>query len=116
MNTGVVGSVELSSRDTTGHRVSGASDAEVDALRVELRTADIASGVEGEDLMAEDVVSRLYVGRNSDPPGKAIVDKFVGGPLIMTMLVVSHVLSPCTQRDCETRTYPVFPPPSPNRI
>jgi hypothetical protein len=81
VNTGVVGSVELSSRDTAGHRASGSGDAEVDALGVELRIADIESTVEGEDLMAEDVISGLYVGRDPDLPGKTIGDKFVGRPL-----------------------------------
>jgi hypothetical protein len=84
MNTWIIGSVKLSSWNTARYGGAGSSDAEVDALGVELSTADIVGGVEGEDLVAKDVVSRHDVGGNPDRPGKVIGDQFIGRPLNAT--------------------------------
>lgn len=80
-DTGVVLVVERGGGDTVGEAVARAGDAEVDALRVELSTTDIIGGVEGEDLVAENIVARTDVLGDSDSPGQAIGDELIRSPL-----------------------------------
>lgn len=71
-DTGVSGSVERGSGDTAGGGGSGASDLKVDALGVELGAVGLASGVQGEDLVTENVVARGKVRGDLDGPGVAL--------------------------------------------
>lgn len=66
------GRVELVGRSAAGDLAAGSRDLEVDALGVELGTTDVVGGVEGEDLVAENVVARLDVAGDPDLPVQAV--------------------------------------------
>lgn len=71
-DTGVLRGVEGSSGDTAGGGRAGASDLKVDALGVELGTVGLASGVEGDDLVTENVVARGEALGDGDGPSVAL--------------------------------------------
>lgn len=71
-NTGVLSGVERCSGDTAGGGGAGASDHEVDALGVELSAVGLSTGVEGDDLVAENVVARSKARGDVDGPGVAL--------------------------------------------
>ena len=78
-DTGVVGAVQLCGHDTLGPAGAGARDLEVEALGVVLRAVGLLGGVQGDDLVAQDVVARRDVGGDLDHPAEAVVDELVGG-------------------------------------
>ena len=60
--------VEAGCRHTTAQRVGPCSvDLEVDALRIRLRTIRLASSMESNDLMPDDVVARHEIGNGEVP-------------------------------------------------
>lgn len=75
------GSVQRSTGNTGGLLGTGTSDLEVEALGVVLGTVLLASGVESNDLVAEDVRTGLEAGRDGDLPGVASGNELVGGEL-----------------------------------
>jgi hypothetical protein len=79
-DAGVISSVERGSGGSAGGGRAAASDLEVDALGVGLGAVGVTSGVEGEDLVAENVVAGGEAGGDLDGPGVAVGDELVGGP------------------------------------
>jgi hypothetical protein len=75
------GSVQRSTGNTGGLLSTGTSDLEVEALGVVLGTVLLASGVESNDLVTEDVRTGLEAGRDGDLPGVASGNEVVGGEL-----------------------------------
>jgi len=61
-------------------RRSGARHDEVHALRVVLRAIRLAGSMQGDDLMAQDVVPGLEVLGDDDAPGVVVRDHLVGDP------------------------------------
>jgi hypothetical protein len=79
-NTGVIGLVEARRRHAStqlGRATSANLD--IDALRVGLRAVCLAGGVQGEDLVAEDVVAWREV-RDGKVPAEVVLDQVVGDP------------------------------------
>jgi hypothetical protein len=78
-DTLLISSVEAGTSNTL--RLSGSVrlNLKVEALRVVLGTVLLASGVEGDDLVTEDVVTGLDGGRDGNLPGVASSDEIVGG-------------------------------------
>lgn len=93
VNTRVRGRVQLVCRDTVWYGVTRSGYLEVDALGVELRTADIVGRVECQDLVAENIVARLDVGGDPDLPGEAVPDQVIGRPLENNKSVNRPVIS-----------------------
>lgn len=79
-NTLVVGSVQASTSRAGGGGGTAASDLEVDALGVELGAVGLASAVEGNDLVTENVVAGGDVAGDGDIPLEAVADELVGSP------------------------------------
>lgn len=79
-DAGVVGAVEGGAGDTGGGVVAVADDAEVQALGIGLGAVGGRAAVEGDDLVAEDVVAGLEVGGDLDEPAVAVGTEVVGGP------------------------------------
>lgn len=77
----IIGAVEGGEVATTGSGGAGASDLDVDALGVGLGAVGLASRVEGDNLVAEHVVSRGQAGGDIDLPGVAVGDQVVRGPV-----------------------------------
>ena len=55
-------------------------DGEIDTLRVVLRAVGTASGVEGNNLVADDIVTRGEGGWDSEGPGVVLRDEVLRGP------------------------------------
>lgn len=83
VNTRVGGRVELVGGSTAGDLRARARDLEVDALGVELGTADIVGGVKGKNLVAENVVARLDVAGDLNLPVQTTGEQFIRSPLSM---------------------------------
>ncbi|KAI6754104.1 hypothetical protein HG530_013280 [Fusarium avenaceum] len=75
------GSVQRSTGNTGGLLSTGTSDLEVEALGVVLGTVLLASSVESNDLVTEDVRTGLEAGGDGDLPGVASGNEVVGGEL-----------------------------------
>jgi hypothetical protein len=80
-DAGVSGGVQRGAADTGGSGRAAASDLEVDALGIGLGAVGVASRVQGEDLVAEDVVAGGQVAGDVDGPGVAVADQVVRGPV-----------------------------------
>lgn len=80
-DAGVLSSVEGGEVTAAGGGRAGASDLEVDALGVGLGAVGLSGGVEGEDLVAENVVTRGETLGDGDRPSEAVGDEVVGGPV-----------------------------------
>jgi len=89
LDTRIGGCVELVSGDTLGVLGAGTSNLQVNALGVVLGAVLLAGGVEGDDLVAENVVAGSDRAGDSDRPGQVVVDELGGSPL--TILVTSGV-------------------------
>ena len=81
MHTRLLGSVQLGSNNTAGHVGAGSGDLEVDALGVELGTADIIGTVKGENLVSENIVAGGDARRNSDDPLEVVLEQDIRSPL-----------------------------------
>jgi len=79
-NTRLRVSVELSGQSSLRVVGSGASDVNVEALRVVLGTVLGASAVESDDLVAENVASSSESLRDGGGPGVVVLDKIGGSP------------------------------------
>ena len=71
-DTGVLSGVDTDQRLAGGSGAAAASDLEVDALGVSLGTVGLSTGVESEDLVAEDVVAGGEAGGDLNSPGEAV--------------------------------------------
>ena len=80
-DTGVGGSVQLGADNTLGLLGAAASDLDVQALRVVLGTVLLASSVQRNDLVAEDVLAGSEALGDSDGPGVVLADHLDGSPL-----------------------------------
>lgn len=80
-DTLIVGLVQLGTQGTLGLLSTGTSDLEVEALGVVLGTVLLATGVEGDDLVSENVEAGLDVLGDLDHPAVAVGDELVGGVL-----------------------------------
>ena len=89
LDTRVCGGVELVGSHTSGVLSTGTSNLKVDALGVVLGTVLLTSRVEGDDLVAENVLSRSNGAGDSDRPGEVVVDELGSSPL--AVLVTSLV-------------------------
>jgi hypothetical protein len=79
LDTGIVSLVEAGTSNTSGLVGAGRLNLEVEALGVVLGTVLLASGVESDDLVTEDVVTGLDGGRDGNLPGVASGNEVVGG-------------------------------------
>lgn len=79
-NTRVVGRVELLAERASGLCGAGASNLEVDTLRVVLGTVGLLSGVQSDDLVSHDIVAGGNGAWNYDGPVIALRDELVRGP------------------------------------
>lgn len=59
-----------------------ARNGEVETKRVVLRAVGLTGGVEGDNLVAEDVISGLDALGDLDEPSEVVLDEYVGGPEI----------------------------------
>lgn len=74
--------VKLSAKHTRGVRGARASDPHVEALRVVLRSVAGDSGVDGDELVAEDVVAGRKGSRHCGRPAAVVVDQDLLCPLL----------------------------------
>ena len=74
------GRVQFGRFDTSGLGSALSTDLEVDAVGVVLSTVGLVGGVEGNDLMAEDVRARNQGRRNCDSPGVVVCNEGIRGP------------------------------------
>lgn len=79
-DAGVVALVELSGDGALRGLGAAAADLQVDALGVELGAALLEALVEGDDLVAEDVVSGLDVGGDLDAHAEVVLEELVVRP------------------------------------
>lgn len=85
MNSRVLGVVEIGGQDAVGpQQLVGAGlaivDSKVETEGVVLGTFRLAGRMEGDDLVAENVVSGGDIRRNLSCPLEAVLDEDVGGP------------------------------------
>lgn len=76
----VVRGVQGGSQGALGLLGAAAGDLEIDALGVVLGAVGVPGRVEGDDLVAQDVVSGLQVGRDLDLVAEVVAEDLVGGP------------------------------------
>jgi hypothetical protein len=81
LDAGVVGRVELVCGGAGGGLGTGASDLDVDALRVVLGAVLLACRVQGNDLVAENVLAGGNRLGDLDGPSEVVGDELLGGPL-----------------------------------
>jgi len=81
LDASILRSVESRAENALRVGSTAASDLEVEALGVVLGTVDIASAVEGDDLVTEDVLAGSERLRNGDRPLAVSSDELVGSPL-----------------------------------
>ena len=79
-DAGVSGSIERGGRLTRGPGGATAGDLDVDALGVRLSVVGLASAVECDDLVAEDIVARSHARGDGDGPRVAVGHELVGRP------------------------------------
>lgn len=72
--------VELGADDARRVLGAGATDDQVEAVRVVLRAADMAVLVEREELVSQDVIPRHDAGRDRRRPAKTLLDQERRGP------------------------------------
>jgi len=80
VNAGVILVVEGGSHHAGGVCTSAASDLDIGTLRIELSGANVVGRVEGEDLVAQDVVAGRDRGGDGDGPGAPRRAQLVGSP------------------------------------
>jgi hypothetical protein len=80
-DTGVVGTVKGGGGRTAGAGAATAGDLNVDALGVELGAVGVVGRVEGDDLVAENVLARGDGAGNLNVPRVAVGNELVGGPV-----------------------------------
>ena len=90
-NTGVLGSVELRAGNTLRLVGARARDLDVHALGVSLGAIGLASAVQGNDLVAEDVVARREGLGHGGDPRVVVGDHGDGGPLLRLSIVARLV-------------------------
>lgn len=81
LDAGLVGRVELVGGDAGGRLGAGASHLDVDALGVVLGAVLLARRVQGDDLVAENVLAWGNGLGDLDGPGEVVGDELLGGPL-----------------------------------
>lgn len=81
LDTGIVRLVEAGTGNTSGDIGTAGLNLEVEALGVVLGTVLLASGVESNDLVTEDVVTGLERGGDGDLPAVTSGNEVVGGEL-----------------------------------
>ena len=79
-NPGVVGTVEAGANCAARTSRAAAGDLQVDALRVELGAVRLVATVQGNDLVAQDVVPGSQVAGDGDLPLVAVADELVRRP------------------------------------
>ena len=82
LDAGVGGGVQGGSQDTLRLVGTSAGDLDVEALGVVLGAVLGAGAVQGDGLVAEDVVSGGEAGRHGHGPGVVVGDHLVGGPAV----------------------------------
>jgi hypothetical protein len=81
-NTGVAGFVELLNAEAIRLFCSAACHGEIVAERVILGTVWLTGGVQGDNLMAKDVVSGSDGGGDLDIPSQVVLDQLIGCPVV----------------------------------
>lgn len=79
-DAGVGLGVQGRAEGTIGQVGTGASDLQVEALGVVLGTVRAAGGVQGNDLVTDNVVAGLECRGDGNVPGEAVLDQLVRGP------------------------------------
>lgn len=79
-NTRVVRGHEIYPKSTSWGGAAAAHDLKIEALGVVLGPIGVSTAVEGDDLVAENVVSGGDIRRNLSCPLEAVLDEDVGGP------------------------------------
>jgi hypothetical protein len=72
--------VKIGRQNTGGLQGSRACDSEIEALRIVLSTVQFLGAVQGDELVAQDVVTRLKIFGNLYNPGIIVADQHVRGP------------------------------------
>lgn len=78
-DTGLVGGQELGASNAGEGGGARASDLKIDTLGVRLGAVGLAGGVQGQDLVAEDVVAGGDIGGDADGPLVVVLHQDVGG-------------------------------------
>ena len=87
-NAGIVHLIELRAQSSGRLFAAGAGDLEIDALRIILRTICSTGGVESDDLMAKDVVTRCDALRDRDSPAVIIRNQLIRTPRSRNRVIV----------------------------
>jgi hypothetical protein len=73
--------IQIGPQRATWLHIPGPRDLQIKALRIQLRAIVASGAVQGDDLVAEDVVARRDGGRDLYQPAVSICDELVVGPV-----------------------------------